>query len=66
MKKIYYVIYNSKDFPICYTDSLDEVGEFAGKSKQSVRNIVSRCINGKTKNIIIKGERCTVSKFKEK
>lgn len=65
MKKIYYVVYNSKDFPICYADSLDEVGKFAEKSKESIRSIVSRCINGKNKKIIIRGERCTVSKFKE-
>ena len=60
-----YVIYDDKELPICYADTLEEVSKFAGKTKNAIANMFWRQKNSNNKaGLIIDGKHCFVKRFK--
>jgi 3-methyladenine DNA glycosylase AlkD len=60
-----YVIYDDKELPICYADTLEEVSKFAGKTKNAIANMFWRQKNSNTRaGLIIDGKHCFVKRFK--
>lgn len=60
-----YVIYDDKELPICYADTLEEVSKFAGKTKNAIANMFWRQKNSNNRaGLIIDGKHCFVKRFK--